>query len=37
MLTVTPEDGATGEAWTYLYNWPVAGLTRIVSGRFLAR
>ncbi|MBV8923086.1 gamma-glutamylcyclotransferase family protein [Bradyrhizobium sp.] len=23
------------EAWTYLYNWPVDGLPRIASGRFL--
>jgi gamma-glutamylcyclotransferase (GGCT)/AIG2-like uncharacterized protein YtfP len=26
----------TVEAWTYLYNRPVTGLKRIVSGRFLA-
>src|SRR6201981_2452650 len=25
MLPVTSEDGAIGEAWTYLYNWPVTG------------
>ena len=25
---------ATLEAWTYLYNWPVAHLPRIASGRF---
>jgi gamma-glutamylcyclotransferase (GGCT)/AIG2-like uncharacterized protein YtfP len=36
MLSVTLEGGAT-EAWTYVYNWPVAHLTRIASGRFLAR
>ena len=24
-----------GEAWTYLYNWPVAHLPRIASGKFL--
>jgi gamma-glutamylcyclotransferase (GGCT)/AIG2-like uncharacterized protein YtfP len=35
MLQVTGEDGAASEAWTYVYNWPVAGLPRIVSGRFL--
>jgi gamma-glutamylcyclotransferase (GGCT)/AIG2-like uncharacterized protein YtfP len=27
--------GATREAWTYLYNWPVDELPRIMSGRFL--
>ena len=26
-----------GEAWTYLYNWPVAHLPRIASGRFMER
>jgi gamma-glutamylcyclotransferase (GGCT)/AIG2-like uncharacterized protein YtfP len=36
MVPVTLEGGAT-EAWTYVYNWPVAHLTRIASGRFLAR
>jgi gamma-glutamylcyclotransferase (GGCT)/AIG2-like uncharacterized protein YtfP len=43
MLPVTPADDAAGaaslqaptEAWTYLYNWPVDGLPRIESGRFL--
>ena len=35
MLRVTLEDGTAGEAWTYVYNWPVAHLPRIVSGRFL--
>ena len=40
MLPVTPADGAVSqpsmtEAWTYVYNWPVAHLTRIASGRFL--
>jgi gamma-glutamylcyclotransferase (GGCT)/AIG2-like uncharacterized protein YtfP len=35
MLPVTLADGATTEAWTYIYNWPVAHLTRIASGRFL--
>ena len=29
--------GGTAEAWTYLYNWPVTGLPRIGSGRFLER
>ena len=35
MLTVTRDDGATCEAWTYVYNWPVAGLPQIASGKFL--
>ena len=35
MLSVTHEDGAAGEAWTYVYNWPVTGLPQIASGRFL--
>lgn len=35
MLQVARDDGAVGEAWTYIYNWPVAGLPRIASGRFL--
>ena len=35
MLRVTLEDGTAGEAWTYVYNWPVAHLPRIASGRFL--
>jgi gamma-glutamylcyclotransferase (GGCT)/AIG2-like uncharacterized protein YtfP len=37
MLPVTCDDGAASEAWTYIYNWPVAGLPQIVSGRFLER
>jgi len=28
-------DGRAGEAWTYVYNWPVTELPRIASGRFL--
>jgi gamma-glutamylcyclotransferase (GGCT)/AIG2-like uncharacterized protein YtfP len=28
---------ATSEAWTYFYNWPVADLPRIVSGRFMEK
>jgi gamma-glutamylcyclotransferase (GGCT)/AIG2-like uncharacterized protein YtfP len=36
MLQVARHDGAVSEAWTYLYNWPVAHLPRIASGRFLA-
>jgi gamma-glutamylcyclotransferase (GGCT)/AIG2-like uncharacterized protein YtfP len=34
MLPVTSDDGAVSEAWTYVYNWPVAHLPRIASGRF---
>ena len=37
MLAVTSDDGAVSEAWTYLYNWPVAHLPQIASGRFLAK
>ena len=36
MLPVTREDGSATEAWTYIYNWPVAQLVRIESGRFAA-
>jgi gamma-glutamylcyclotransferase (GGCT)/AIG2-like uncharacterized protein YtfP len=36
MLPVISEAG-TEEAWTYLYNWPVAHLPRIAAGRFLER
>jgi hypothetical protein len=25
------------EAWTYIYNWPVAHLPRIGSGRFMEK
>ena len=35
MLPVTLDGGAVSEAWTYIYNWPVARLPRIASGRFL--
>jgi gamma-glutamylcyclotransferase (GGCT)/AIG2-like uncharacterized protein YtfP len=39
MLPVALADSAAGEActqvWTYVYNWPVDGLPRIESGRFL--
>jgi len=35
MLPVTLADGSASEAWTYIYNWPVAKLTLIESGRFL--
>jgi gamma-glutamylcyclotransferase (GGCT)/AIG2-like uncharacterized protein YtfP len=37
ILPVTLGEGAVMEAWTYVYNWPVAGLSRIASGRFLER
>src|ERR1700731_37767 len=37
MLGVTGDDGAVHEAWTYFYNWPVTGLPRIASGRFLEK
>jgi gamma-glutamylcyclotransferase (GGCT)/AIG2-like uncharacterized protein YtfP len=42
VLPVTLADGAAGEAstseaWTYLYNWPVAHLPRIASGRFMEK
>jgi gamma-glutamylcyclotransferase (GGCT)/AIG2-like uncharacterized protein YtfP len=35
MLSVTLADGSARNAWTYVYNWPVADLPRIVSGKFL--
>jgi len=35
MLPLTLHDGNVREAWTYVYNWPVARLPRIASGRFL--
>jgi len=35
MLAVTQEDGTTSDAWTYVYNWPVTGLSQIPSGKFL--
>ena len=34
LLPVTREDGTVIEAWTYVYNRPVARLKRIASGRF---
>ncbi|MCA6109993.1 gamma-glutamylcyclotransferase family protein [Bradyrhizobium cenepequi] len=37
MLPLILSDGAKAEAWTYVYNWPVARLTRITSGRFLEK
>jgi len=35
MLPITLVDGSASEAWTYIYNWPVAKLVWIESGRFL--
>jgi gamma-glutamylcyclotransferase (GGCT)/AIG2-like uncharacterized protein YtfP len=35
MLHVTLSDGSASQAWTYIYNWPVTGLPRIASGKFL--
>ena len=35
MLPVTLADGGARDAWTYVYNWPVADLPHIASGRFL--
>ena len=39
MLPVTLEQGASEamEVWTYIYNWPVADLKRIPSGRFMEK
>ena len=37
MRKVSRPDGTSLDAWVYLYNRPVAGLRRIVSGRFVAR
>jgi hypothetical protein len=37
VLPVSLHDGGAVDAWTYLYNWPVAQLPRIASGRFLER
>jgi gamma-glutamylcyclotransferase (GGCT)/AIG2-like uncharacterized protein YtfP len=37
MLQVTLNDQTAGEAWTYIYNWPITHLPRIVSGRFMER
>ena len=35
VLQVTLANGSASEAWTYVYNWSVAKLPRIASGRFL--
>ena len=37
MLEVSLTDGTADKAWTYIYNWPVAHLPRIASGRFLEK
>jgi gamma-glutamylcyclotransferase (GGCT)/AIG2-like uncharacterized protein YtfP len=37
MLQVTRDGQAADQAWTYIYNWPVTGLRRIASGRFMER
>jgi gamma-glutamylcyclotransferase (GGCT)/AIG2-like uncharacterized protein YtfP len=37
MLSVTLADGSMADAWTYVYNWPIAKLPRIESGKFLAQ
>ena len=37
MLPVMLDDGSATEAWTYVYNWPLTGLPRIASGRFLGQ
>ena len=37
MLPVMSGESAASEAWTYIYNWPVAGFPRIASGRFLEK
>ena len=37
MLPVVSSTSDIGEAWSYLYNWPVTHLPRIASGRFMER
>ncbi|WP_029584238.1 gamma-glutamylcyclotransferase [Bradyrhizobium sp. URHD0069] len=37
MLSVTQDESAVTEAWTYVYNWPVTRLPPIASGRFMER
>ena len=37
MLPVTLAEGTARDAWTYIYNWPVAHLPRIASGRFMEK
>jgi gamma-glutamylcyclotransferase (GGCT)/AIG2-like uncharacterized protein YtfP len=35
LVEVRLDDGTTGQAWTYVYNWPVTALPVIPSGKFL--
>lgn len=35
LVEVRLDDGTTGQAWTYVYNWPVTELPVIPSGKFL--
>jgi gamma-glutamylcyclotransferase (GGCT)/AIG2-like uncharacterized protein YtfP len=35
LIEVRLADGAPTQAWTYVYNWPAAGLPHIASGRFM--
>jgi gamma-glutamylcyclotransferase (GGCT)/AIG2-like uncharacterized protein YtfP len=37
MLAVTRDGAAAEQAWSYVYNWPVAHLPRIASGRFMEK
>jgi gamma-glutamylcyclotransferase (GGCT)/AIG2-like uncharacterized protein YtfP len=37
MLPVTLDGQTADEAWSYIYNWPVAHLPRIASGRFMEK
>ena len=36
VMPITHADRSSVDAWVYLYNRPVTGLKRILSGRFLA-
>lgn len=36
LIEVQLADAVAAQAWTYVYNWPVADLPRIASGRFMA-
>jgi gamma-glutamylcyclotransferase (GGCT)/AIG2-like uncharacterized protein YtfP len=37
MLPVSRDGQTPEQAWSYIYNWPVAHLPRIASGRFMER
>ena len=37
MLRITRDGQKADDAWTYVYNWPIARLPRIASGRFLEK